>query len=53
MKCNGCHKDLFNKKRYFTLVCNTYSEKTNHDAIFTFFYCDPMCIALDWQCMEA
>ena len=47
MRCNGCDRDLTNKERYFTLVCNT-----NNNAIFTFTYCNPMCLALDWKCME-
>ena len=47
MKCSGCNKDLSDKERYFTLVCNT-----NDNAIFTFTYCNPMCLALDWKCLE-
>lgn len=46
MRCHGCNRDLTNKERYFTLVCNT-----NDNAIFTFPYCNPMCISLDWKCV--
>jgi hypothetical protein len=51
MICAYCSKDLSDKKskwQYCTLVCNT-----NDNAIFTFPYCNPMCLALDWKVLEA
>jgi len=47
MNCDGCGADLSGKKKYFTLVCNWGLE------MFTYPYCNPMCIAKDWKCLEA
>jgi hypothetical protein len=47
MNCDHCSRNLVQKESYATLVVN----KGIH--IFTFTYCDAMCIALDWQCIES
>ena len=46
MKCSGCNKILLGKAKYFTLLCHSSI------AIIPFVYCNPMCLALEWNCLE-
>jgi hypothetical protein len=46
MNCSGCKAPLDGKSRYYTLICH-------HDELFyPITYCNPMCLALDWNCLE-
>ena len=47
MKCSGCNAVLDGKSRYYTLVCH------NEGVFYPIPYCNPLCLAMDWNFLEA
>jgi len=51
MNCDHCNRDLTTKKDYAHFVVNKQMN-SGETMVFTWAYCDAMCVALAWKVVE-
>ena len=51
MNCDHCNRDLTTKKDYAHFVVNKQMP-SGQSIVFTWAYCDAMCVALAWKVVE-